>query len=119
VTPPAIADNDLFTGREVKRLLAEIQRDSSPYVKIQMAHEITGTARSTLKAQAPRYHRMQVMGEAPPIRMRRTSDAKGAHWLFHEGDCWALRREAPPATDNLSPIAQRYASKAAREWTTP
>jgi hypothetical protein len=90
---PEIDDNSLFTGREVKRLLKVVSRDSSPYVKIREAAEISGTNRSTLKSAAPRYYSMMQAGECPLIRVRRTSSAKGAHWLFHEGDCWAARRE--------------------------
>lgn len=91
-----IADNDLYTGREVKRLLAESIRDTAPYVKISAAAIMSGIPRSTLKAAARRYFQQIQDGERPPIRVRRTSSSAGAHWLFHEGDCWAASRDNPP-----------------------
>jgi hypothetical protein len=131
-TPPAddaleaIADNDLYTGREVKRLLASLTRDAAPYVKVLAASTISGIARSTLKSAAPRYFELQRQGEAPPIRVRRTSGAKGAHWLFHEGDCWLARRQraaeepseaAPPtAQDGTESLIDLYSRKVALEW---
>jgi hypothetical protein len=129
-TPPeleaesdAIGDNDIYTGREVKRLLASLRRDAAPYVKVQAASTISGIARSTLKSAAPRYFEQQRQGEAPPIRVRRTSSAKGAHWLFHEGDCWTARRqraeppaEPPTAKDGNESLIDLYSRKVASEW---
>jgi hypothetical protein len=127
-TPPAteeISDNDLFTGREVKRLLSAVSADPSPYVKIRAASLISSVPRATLKSAAPRYLEMQGSGETPPIRVRRTSNAKGAHWLFHEGDCWAARRqrelesEDPPTAESDTDLFTHYTNKVSREWKLP
>lgn len=95
-TAVRIGDNDVFTGREVKRLLAAMRDEGAKarpvrWLSLADAAAILQVKPDTLRKRCARWGRMK----EPTVRVRKQSDAAKSPWLLDEEGVWALARRAP------------------------
>jgi 3-mercaptopyruvate sulfurtransferase SseA len=80
-----VGDSDLFTGRELKRILRELLAGSVPgsrWIEMEDAAHTMRVKHDTLRRRCARWAMMQ----DPPVRVRKKSGAAGSHWLLWEQD---------------------------------
>jgi hypothetical protein len=99
-----IGDSELFTGREMKRLLADLLRDDSHdrdrWIELDEALAILNTGRArpiTSGALRKRCRRWELSRE-PAVRVRRKGAGEGSHWLLSEADLCSMVRQGVKVT---------------------
>lgn len=86
-----IDDNGIYTGREVKRLLAAVQGEPATAVRwleLEEASKLLEVKPDTLRKRCARWALMK----HPTVRVRKKGPASGSHWLLDENDVFAQRR---------------------------
>ena len=93
-----IGDSELYTGRELKRIVLEMVRGAGQaadrYVEVSEAAQILSLGRarplteSAVRKRAQRWSEMN----SPPVAVRKKGTGASSHWLLSEADLYSLSR---------------------------
>jgi hypothetical protein len=116
----SIADNDIFTGREVRAMLARLHARMGLEVRwldLESAADVLAVRPDALRKRCQRWALM----ERPPVRVRKRGPAAASRWLLDESDCHRMARrrtmrveaDEPPLPDapagaDLDELASRW-----------